>query len=100
MLTDKGAVYCSGYGFCGSAGQQPEGMGGDEDTSYHVPQPIPLLTNSIKIEIISAGPMHSAAISTSGKLYTWGFGRFGMLGHGSTDSCQVRVNLLLAAFQI
>ena len=33
MLTDKGALYCSGYGFCGSAGQQPEGMGGGKSPS-------------------------------------------------------------------
>lgn len=34
---------------------------------------------------ISCGGAHSAAISRSGKLYTWGRGRYGRLGHGNGD---------------
>jgi len=31
---------------------------------------------------VSAGDMHSAAVTSSGVLYTWGFGESGALGHG------------------
>lgn len=34
---------------------------------------------------ISCGGAHSAAITKSGKLYTWGRGRYGRLGHGNGD---------------
>lgn len=34
---------------------------------------------------ISCGGAHSAAITNSGKLYTWGRGRYGRLGHGNGD---------------
>ena len=34
---------------------------------------------------MSAGGAHSAAITTLGRLYTWGKGRYGRLGHGDYD---------------
>ena len=86
MLTDTGDVYCCGY----SAYASPVGQPGEweDDTSYHKPQPIPVLTNSVKVKLVSAGPMHSAAVTDSGQVFSWGFGRFGMLGHGTTDASQ------------
>lgn len=42
--------------------------------------------NNIKIASISAGYFHSAAISTDGSLYTWGWGEHGQLGHGNRNS--------------
>ncbi|XP_076824506.1 E3 ubiquitin-protein ligase HERC2-like isoform X1 [Clavelina lepadiformis] len=35
---------------------------------------------------ISCGSAHSAAIGTSGTLYTWGYGIYGRLGHGNTHT--------------
>ena len=34
---------------------------------------------------VSAGGAHSAAITALGRLYTWGKGRYGRLGHGDYD---------------
>ena len=33
---------------------------------------------------VAAGSVFTACISESGKLYTWGRGMFGALGHGTT----------------
>lgn len=37
------------------------------------------------IRFISASKFHSVAVSTSGEVYTWGFGRGGRLGHPDFD---------------
>lgn len=34
---------------------------------------------------IACGGAHSAAITSSGELYTWGKGRYGRLGHGDSE---------------
>lgn len=34
---------------------------------------------------IAAGGAHSACITASGELYTWGKGRYGRLGHGDSE---------------
>lgn len=37
----------------------------------------------ILIKKVSCGSRHTAAITQEGHLYTWGFGRWGQLGHGN-----------------
>lgn len=44
---------------------------------------------------ISAGGAHSACITSSGELYTWGKGRYGRLGHGDSED-QLRPKLVEA----
>jgi len=39
-----------------------------------------------RVEHVSCGPFHAAAISDAGCLYTWGDGMFGKLGHGEHSS--------------
>jgi hypothetical protein len=41
----------------------------------------------VRVEQLSCGPYHLAAVSREGVLFTWGDGLFGKLGHGSQDSC-------------
>ena len=38
--------------------------------------------SSDRIVHVSAGSMHSAAVTEDGVLYTWGKGSYGRLGHG------------------
>lgn len=50
---------------------------------------------SKRIRDVACGSSHSAAITSSGELYTWGLGEYGRLGHG--DSCtQLRPKLVTA----
>jgi alpha-tubulin suppressor-like RCC1 family protein len=70
----RGDVYTWG---CGDSGRT--GTGGVENVLV----PVCLSTfNQIEIVEVSAGPDHVAAVSSSGKLFTWGYGSNGRLGHG------------------
>ncbi|ONK74270.1 uncharacterized protein A4U43_C03F4530 [Asparagus officinalis] len=51
-------------------------------------QKLPCKLDSLQdsyIKIIAASKFHSAAVSSRGELYTWGFGRGGRLGHPDFD---------------
>lgn len=53
--------------------------------------PYPMLVKSLTDELligVSAGQYHSLAISMTGKLWTWGWGVYGQLGHGAIDDCE------------
>ncbi|XP_069758562.1 RCC1 domain-containing protein 1-like isoform X5 [Narcine bancroftii] len=40
----------------------------------------------VEISKVSCGSRHTAAITRSGELFTWGWGSYGQLGHGQSDS--------------
>lgn len=42
--------------------------------------------SSIKIVEISGGQYHSLALTSSGKVYSWGWGIHGQLGHSNCDN--------------
>ena len=46
---------------------------------------VTLTIHTVQIVEVSAGGAHSAAITALGRLYTWGKGRYGRLGHGDYD---------------
>lgn len=41
---------------------------------------------SRRIRDIACGSSHSAALTSSGELYTWGLGEYGRLGHGDNTT--------------
>ena len=49
------------------------------------PRPVTTLA-SLSIDSIASSKYHSAAVTTDGKLYTWGLGKSGRLGHGSESA--------------
>ncbi|XP_041034419.1 RCC1 domain-containing protein 1-like isoform X1 [Carcharodon carcharias] len=44
------------------------------------------LPEELEVSKVSCGSRHTAAITRGGKLFTWGWGSYGQLGHGQTDS--------------
>lgn len=37
---------------------------------------------------VSCGPFHTCAVSSGGRLFSWGDGLGGKLGHGNCDTCE------------
>ncbi|KAI2648616.1 RCC1 domain-containing protein 1 [Labeo rohita] len=101
LLTSDGTVYSWGSG---SHGQ----MGHGALTSQEEPQVVEALwgvpikavsagnwhsasismdvPNVSEISKISCGSRHTAAVTGTGDLYTWGWGHYGQLGHGTENS--------------
>ncbi|KFM56578.1 E3 ubiquitin-protein ligase HERC2, partial [Stegodyphus mimosarum] len=73
-LTIDGKVFSWGEGDDGK-------LGHGNRMTYEKPRLI-LALKSKRIRDIACGSAHSAAISSSGELYTWGLGDYGRLGHG------------------
>ena len=73
-LSSKKKIFTWGTGLNGRLGH-----GHDEDVL--VPTEIQMLSN-LRVINISAGESHSAAITQTKKLYTWGNGSYGRLGTG------------------
>ncbi|XP_044262446.1 E3 ubiquitin-protein ligase HERC2 isoform X2 [Tribolium madens] len=73
-LTLDGKVFSWGEGEDGK-------LGHGNRLNLDKPKMIEVL-RSKKIRDIACGSSHSAAITSSGELYTWGLGEYGRLGHG------------------
>ncbi|GBG86585.1 hypothetical protein CBR_g41650 [Chara braunii] len=59
------------------------GLGHNEDSL--VPQRVEAfesLAQGCKVKMLAAGAEHTAAVTEDGKLYGWGWGKYGNLGHG------------------
>ncbi|GIL93359.1 hypothetical protein Vretifemale_20765 [Volvox reticuliferus] len=76
LLTGSGSVFAVGQGSFGALGQ---GEGLLENRSTLVPV-LPLMP--LGVVQVAAGENHSAALTADGRLYTWGRGKYGQLGHG------------------
>lgn len=77
-LTSEKNVYSWGAGENGT-------LGHDNFHGLNKPQLIKELKND-EIIFIAAGDFSSAAINVHGHLYTWGRGKYGILGHGSEEN--------------
>ena len=76
-LSTEGDVFSWGEGDDGK-------LGHDNKHSCDRPRVIEGLRGKDVVDI-SCGGAHSAAITSSGELFTWGKGRYGRLGHGDSD---------------
>jgi alpha-tubulin suppressor-like RCC1 family protein len=53
--------------------------------TQHTTLGVGLVVVLCRVSQVSCGPYHAAAIGSDGRLFTWGDGLFGKLGHG--DHC-------------
>jgi alpha-tubulin suppressor-like RCC1 family protein len=79
LLTSAGRVLSFGTGQYGALGHGYSG--GKQLPDVLRPQYIEALA-SVRVVCISAGELHSAAVTVDGDLYTWGDGFCGQGGHG------------------
>lgn len=78
FLCGSGAIYACGFGCEGPLGLGNEG-------SVAIPRQIAAL-EMVRVESIAAGGVHSLAVCSHGTVWSWGWGRYGQLGHG--DKCK------------
>jgi len=77
-LASDGNLWTWGYNFYGELGA------GTSATNFFSPTLVKRVSGMGKIVRIAAGYRHSAAIDSSGQLWTWGDNEYGKLGIGST----------------
>lgn len=90
-LTLDGKVFSWGEGEDGK-------LGHDNRLSLDRPKMIEAL-KSKRIRDIACGSSHSAAISSTGELFTWGLGEYGRLGHGD-NATQLRPKLVFISYVV
>ena len=82
MIKEAYSLFVWGSGKDGRCGNQSE-------EGFQVPTEINIYSEKfakIQFSKLSCGYHHSAAISAKGRLYTWGRGIFGQLGHNDTEN--------------
>ncbi|KAF7831165.1 PH, RCC1 and FYVE domains-containing protein 1 isoform X1 [Senna tora] len=80
-LTDSGEVYAWGDDCCG-ANLAGEG----KFISQWIPHKLSGPLYGISISNVACGEWHTAIVSSCGRLFTYGDGTFGVLGHGDSQS--------------
>ncbi|XP_068245605.1 probable E3 ubiquitin-protein ligase HERC4 isoform X2 [Palaemon carinicauda] len=85
-ITSSGYVLTWGSNKYGQLGYTPKADPNWSDTPTVVPN---LATYSEPLLYIALGEGHTAVIDAHGKLWTFGYGRYGQLGHGSNDDGSV-----------
>uniref|UniRef100_A0A3B3YBT6 RCC1 domain containing 1 n=1 Tax=Poecilia mexicana TaxID=48701 RepID=A0A3B3YBT6_9TELE len=92
---DGGDLYVWGWNESGQLGLPSRGLRkasqqkGDQQAVFISIQAFPALVDvspSCEISTVSCGSRHTAAVTTTGYLYTWGWGEYGQLGHQTTSS--------------
>ncbi|KAJ8628589.1 hypothetical protein MRB53_021912 [Persea americana] len=61
-------------------------LGHGNDVSHWIPKKVIGHMDGIHVSAISCGPWHTAVVTSTGQLFTFGDGTFGALGHGDRRS--------------
>uniref|UniRef100_A0A7N0SWZ1 FYVE-type domain-containing protein n=1 Tax=Kalanchoe fedtschenkoi TaxID=63787 RepID=A0A7N0SWZ1_KALFE len=61
-------------------------LGHENQVSHWVPKRVTGPLDGVRVSHISCGPWHTAVVTSSGQLFTFGDGTFGVLGHGDRIS--------------
>lgn len=81
------AVSVSGDLFTWGDGTHNIGLlGHGTDVSHWIPKRVTGPLEGIEVISVACGTWHSALVTSSGKLFTFGIGSFGVLGHGNREN--------------
>ncbi|CAH9140170.1 unnamed protein product [Cuscuta epithymum] len=61
-------------------------LGHGSNVSHWIPKRISGPLEGVRVSTIACGPWHSALITSTGRLFTFGDGTFGVLGHGDRET--------------
>lgn len=79
ICTDTGEVWAWGWGRYGNLG---DGERSDRDLPTKVTA---LETTGITIKMVACGWRHTLGVDAEGKLWSWGWSKYGQLGHGDCN---------------
>jgi len=88
-LTSTGRVFTWGLNSNGQLGNQSTNL---SNVPFNITSSF-VLANGETITKISAGENHSAAISSTGKVFTWGLNSFGQLGDNTVTQKTIPTNI-------
>ncbi|KAL3336961.1 hypothetical protein AABB24_029572, partial [Solanum stoloniferum] len=82
------AVTSSGDLYTWGDGAKSSGLlGHRSEASHWIPKKVCSLMEGLRVSHVSCGPWHTALITSAGRLFTFGDGTFGALGHGDRSGC-------------
>ncbi|XP_027091658.2 PH, RCC1 and FYVE domains-containing protein 1-like isoform X1 [Coffea arabica] len=61
-------------------------LGHGSDVSHWIPKRISGPLEGLQVAMVTCGPWHTALITSTGQLFTFGDGTFGVLGHGDREN--------------
>ncbi|KAG8633295.1 hypothetical protein MANES_18G089900v8 [Manihot esculenta] len=81
------AVTMSGELYTWGDGMHNAGLlGHGTDVSHWIPKRISGPLEGLQVASVACGPWHTALVTSTGKLFTYGDGTFGVLGHGDREN--------------
>ncbi|KAK4773873.1 hypothetical protein SAY87_028892 [Trapa incisa] len=84
------AVTLSGELYTWGDGAHNSGLlGHGSQASHWVPKRVGGCLESLHVSYIACGPWHTAVVTSSGQIFTFGDGAFGALGHGDRSSSTI-----------
>ncbi|KAF1897909.1 hypothetical protein Lal_00032671 [Lupinus albus] len=94
------AVSASGDLFTWGDGTHNAGLlGHGTDVSHYMPKRVGGHLEGLKVVSVACGSWHSALATSNGRLFTFGDGRFGVLGHGDRESVSYPKEVQLSSEQ-
>lgn len=61
-------------------------LGHGTDVSHWIPKRVSGPLEGLQVALVTCGPWHTALVTSTGQLFTFGDGTFGVLGHGNRES--------------